>query len=165
MEEEPKSTTAAGDEMTDPPRDKREQARWSEGEAERRGGQPSGNERMPAERGGTPAHALSPSTLSIIAEGTRNRLVAQGWTVDKRCSVTIDTGAAVTVVRPDIAAGLPVREPSTKCALQMATGETLPSLREAFVTLTLGRRPLEILVFVVDITDKLILGSVQWDTR
>jgi hypothetical protein len=64
----------------------------------------------------------------------------------------------VTVVRPDIAAGLPEREPSTKCALQTASGETLPILKEAFVTLTLGRRPLEVRVFVAAITDELILG-------
>jgi hypothetical protein len=60
-----------------------------------------------------------------------NRLVAQGWVADKPCSITIDTGAAVTVIRPDIAAGLPEREPSTKCALQTASGETLPILKEA----------------------------------
>jgi hypothetical protein len=56
------------------------------------------------------------------------------------------------------AAGLPEREPSTKCALQTASGETLPILKEAFVTLTLGRLPLEIWVFVADLTDELILG-------
>jgi hypothetical protein len=78
--------------------------------------------------------------------------------VDKPCSVTIDTRAAVTVVRPDIAAGLPEREPSTKCALQTTSGETLPILKEAFVTLTLWRRPLGIWVFVADITNELILG-------
>jgi hypothetical protein len=33
-----------------------------------------------------------------------------------------------------------------------------PILKEAFVTLTLGRRPLEIWVFIADITDELILG-------
>jgi hypothetical protein len=59
----------------------------------------------------------------------------------------------VTVVRPDIAAGLP-----TKCALQKASGETLPILKEAFVTPTLGQLPLVIWVFVADITDELILG-------
>jgi hypothetical protein len=36
--------------------------------------------------------------------------------------VTIDTGAAVTLARPDIEAGLPEIEPSTKCALQTASG-------------------------------------------
>jgi predicted aspartyl protease len=110
------------------------------------------------QRGGIPAHALSSPTLSIITERTGNRLVAQGWVADKPSSVNIDTGAAVTVIRPDIAAGLPEREPSTKCALQTASGETLPILKEAFVTLTLGRRPLGIYVFVADITDELILG-------
>jgi hypothetical protein len=83
-------------------------------------------------------HALSPPTLSVVTERTGNRLVAQGWVTDKPCSVTIDTRAVVTVVKPDIAAGLPETEPSTKCALQAASGETLPILKEAFVTLTLG---------------------------
>jgi hypothetical protein len=110
------------------------------------------------QKGGTPAHALSPPTLSIITERTRNRLVAQGWVADKPCSVTIYSGAAVTVVRPDIAAGLPEREPPAKCALQTESGETLPILEEAFVTPTLGRPPLEIWVFIADITDELILG-------
>jgi hypothetical protein len=64
----------------------------------------------------------------------------------------------VTVIRPDIAAGLPEREPSTKCALQTASGETLPILKESFVTPTLGQLPLEIWVFVSHITDELILG-------
>jgi hypothetical protein len=49
-----------------PPRDKREHLRWSKGqtrnnrEADRRGGQPSGNERVPAERGNTGASTKPP---------------------------------------------------------------------------------------------------------
>jgi hypothetical protein len=57
--------------------------------------------------------------------------------------MTIDTGAAVTTARPVITAGLPKRKLSTKCALQTASEETLPILKEAFVTMNLERRPLK----------------------
>jgi hypothetical protein len=72
--------------------------------------------------------------------------------------VTTDTEAAVTVAKPYIIAGLPKREPSTKYALQTASEETLLILKEAFVTLTLGRRPLKTWVFVANITNEFILG-------
>jgi hypothetical protein len=67
-------------------------------------------------------------------------------------------GAAVTVAKPVIAAGLPKREPSMKCTLQTTSEETLPILKEAFVTLTLERLPLKIWVFVAKSTDVFILG-------
>jgi hypothetical protein len=50
--------------------------------------------------------------------------------------VTIDKGAFVNTARLDIAAGLPEIDPATKCVLQMASGETLPILKEALVTST-----------------------------
>jgi hypothetical protein len=59
--------------------------------------------------GRKPAHALSLPTLIVVTERNENRLFAQGLVEDKPCSVTIDTGAAVTVVRPNITAGLPER--------------------------------------------------------
>jgi hypothetical protein len=39
-------------------------------------------------------------------------LLTQGWVSDKQCTVTVDTGAYVTVARPDIAAGWPERQPN-----------------------------------------------------
>jgi hypothetical protein len=42
--------------------------------------------------------------------------------------------------------------------LQTVFGETLPILTDIFLTLTLGRRPLKILVFVANITNKFNLG-------
>jgi hypothetical protein len=42
--------------------------------------------------------------------------------------------------------------------VQTVSGKTLPILKEAFVTLTLGRCPLEIWIVVADITYELILG-------
>jgi hypothetical protein len=69
--------------------------------------------------------------------------------------VIIDTGEAVTVAKPNIA-GLSEREPSTKCILQTVSGETLPILKEVFVTLILGRHPLKTWVFVANIADEFI---------
>jgi hypothetical protein len=72
--------------------------------------------------------------------------------------VTIDTGASATVARPDIVAGLPERELSRPYVLQMASGETIPVVKEACVELTIGQRTLRSWVFVADITDNFILG-------
>jgi hypothetical protein len=72
--------------------------------------------------------------------------------------VTVDTGAYVTVARPDIAAGWPEKQPNPGLALQTVSGEALPILKEVSITLTLGLRPLKISAFVADITDELILG-------
>jgi hypothetical protein len=47
--------------------------------------------------------------------------------------VTIDTGGTVTVARLDIAAWLPKR-----ATLQTASGETLPILKDAFMTPDMG---------------------------
>jgi hypothetical protein len=72
--------------------------------------------------------------------------------------VTIDTGANVTVARPDIAAGWPERQTKKSYTLQTVSGEALDVIKEVCLTLTLGRRPLKIWVFVADITNEFILG-------
>jgi hypothetical protein len=77
---------------------------------------------------------------------------------DKPCQVTVDTGTYVTVARPDTAAGWPERQPNRSLTLQMVSGEALPILKEALLTLTPGRHPLKIWVSVTDITNELILG-------
>jgi hypothetical protein len=69
----------------------------------------------------------------------------------------VDTGAYVTVVRPDIATGWPERQLSQRFKLQTVSRETLPVLKEVFLTVTLGRRPLKIWDFVADITNEFIL--------
>ena len=51
--------------------------------------------------------------------------------------MNIDTGASVTIVRPDIVAEKPERKPSRAYVLQKASGETIPVLKEALVDLTL----------------------------
>jgi hypothetical protein len=96
--------------------------------------------------------------LTVIKEYTDPSLFTQDWVGDKPCLVTVDTGAYVTVVRPDIAAGWPERQLSQRFKLQIASGEMLPISKEVFLTLTLGRRPLKIWGFVANITNELILG-------
>jgi hypothetical protein len=72
--------------------------------------------------------------------------------------VTVDTGACVTVARPDIAAGCPKRQPNQRYTLQTLTGDALTIFIEVFLSLTMGRRPLKIWVFVTNITNEFILG-------
>jgi hypothetical protein len=96
--------------------------------------------------------------LTVITENADPSLVTQGWVGEKPCLVTVDTGAYVTVVRPDIAARWPERQPNQRFQLQTVSGEALPILKEVLLTLTLGRRPLKSWVFVADITNEFILG-------
>jgi hypothetical protein len=69
--------------------------------------------------------------------------------------MTVDTGAYIMVARPDIAGGWPERQPNPDFTLQSVSGESLLILKEVLLTLTLGRRPLRMWVFVANITDKL----------
>jgi hypothetical protein len=80
--------------------------------------------------------------LSLLDKDSHNSLKVEGQIGDKSCLVTVDTRASVTIARPDIRAGLPQKDPPMKCILQMASGETLPILKEVLVTLTLWWRPL-----------------------
>jgi predicted aspartyl protease len=84
--------------------------------------------------------------------------MAEGWIQGKPCRVTIDTGASVTIARPNMVAGQPERKPSRTHVLQTASGETIPVLKKALVELTLGRRALRIWVFIAEVTDEFILG-------
>lgn len=95
--------------------------------------------------------------LSAMDNDGRNSLQAKEWIGDRSCLVTVDTGASVTIVRPVITAGLPKRVPSTKCALQTASGQTLSISKEALVTLSLGRHQSTTGVLVTSITDEFIL--------
>jgi hypothetical protein len=70
----------------------------------------------------------------MLAKGDDSSLNSKGWVGDKPCFVTIDTREAMTLARPEIATSLPERRLSQPHILQMASGETLPILKE----LTLG---------------------------
>jgi hypothetical protein len=65
-------------------------------------------------------------------------LNAEGWILDKYCLVTNDTRASMMIVRPNITRALPKGELTQPYILKMASGETLPALKEALVKLTLG---------------------------
>jgi hypothetical protein len=76
-----------------------------------------------------PYHALT-----FITENAHHNLVTQSWVGNKPCLVTVDTGAKVSVARPDIAAEWPERQPDQRFRLQTASGEALPILKEVFLT-------------------------------
>jgi hypothetical protein len=65
----------------------------------------------------------------VCDEDGPENLYADGRIREKECLVTIDTGAAVSVARPDIAAGVPERGPFKKCVLQTASREILLILK------------------------------------
>jgi hypothetical protein len=65
--------------------------------------------------------------------------------------VTVETGAYVTVAKPDIVNGWPERD----CRLFW---ETLHLLKEVLLSLKLGHRLLRMWVFAENITDELIFG-------
>jgi hypothetical protein len=90
-------------------------------------------------------------------------LVTHGWVGDKLCLVTMDTGAYVTVARPDIAPGWPERQPNQCFTLQTVSGEALPISKEVFLTLILVRHLLNNWVFVASICSEFILGlGILW---
>jgi hypothetical protein len=62
------------------------------------------------------------------------------------------------IARPNITAGWPERQPHPGFTLQTLSGEFLPILKEVLLTLTLGRRPPKMWVFIAKFTDELILG-------
>jgi hypothetical protein len=64
----------------------------------------------------------------------------------------------VTIARPDVTSGLPERDLSTSYVLQMELWEILRVLKEALVTVTVGRRPLTTWVFFANVIDEFILG-------
>jgi hypothetical protein len=108
----------------------------------------------------TSAYALKSihHALTVITENADSSLVTQGCVGEKPYLMTVDTGAYVTVARPHIAAGLPERQPNQRFTLQTVFGEALPILKDIFLILTLGRRPLKIWVFVAGLTNEFILG-------
>jgi hypothetical protein len=73
--------------------------------------------------------------------------------------VATDTGASVTIARPDIGAGQPERNPSRAYILQTASGKTIPVLKETLIELTLGWRALRIWMRIMEVTEEFILGS------
>jgi hypothetical protein len=73
-------------------------------------------------------------TPNVLSRGSDDSLIAEGWIQYKPCRVTIDSEASVTIVRPDIVAGLLGRKLSRQYVLQIASGETIPVLKLALVS-------------------------------
>jgi hypothetical protein len=73
----------------------------------------------------------------MLAKRNDDSLYVKGRIGDRPCLMTIDTGASITIARPDITAGLPETKPSWLYVLQMVSGKTLPVLKEVLVELTL----------------------------
>jgi hypothetical protein len=99
-----------------------------------------------------------PHYTTTVYKGIRTNLQAIGRIGDKPCIVTVDTGASVSIARPDIVAGLPERDVPKKACVRSISGQTLPILKEALVKLTLGKRLLITWVFVASITEEFMLG-------
>jgi hypothetical protein len=96
--------------------------------------------------------------LTGIKERAHPNQVTEDWVGDKPYLVIVDTGTFATAAKPDIAARWPERQPHQRYTLQIVHGKALPTLKEAFLTMTLGRRPLKIWVLVANITNEFILG-------
>jgi hypothetical protein len=67
--------------------------------------------------------------------------------------VTVDTGAYVTVARPDIATGWLEKQQDQRLRFQTTSMEALPIWKEVYLTLTLRLRPLKIWVHIANITN------------
>jgi hypothetical protein len=107
-----------------------------------------------------PAYALSPPhyELTDIKRKHDTRLVTQDLLGDKPCRVAVDTGAYVTVARPDIVIESLERTPNPGFTLHTVSGKFLPILIEVLLPLKLVRRPLRLWDCDANITDELILG-------
>ncbi|XP_069674352.1 membrane-associated guanylate kinase, WW and PDZ domain-containing protein 1-like [Periplaneta americana] len=103
----------------------------------------------------------SPSPRLVLKPVDRrcdDGLIAEGRIRGRPCRVLVDTGAMLTIARPDVVRGLPGRAPLRQYELRTASGESLPIQREVFLDLTLGKRKLEMWVFVANITEDVVLG-------
>jgi hypothetical protein len=87
-----------------------------------------------------------------------DNIITEEWIGDKSCIMTIDAEASLMIVRPDITTGFPERELTRPYLLQVASGKTLPILKEAFIELTLEWLPLKTGVFFDNTTNKFPLG-------
>lgn len=101
----------------------------------------------------------APKTLSIsrLQQGS-DSLLAEATVNGGRCHLTIDTGATVSIVRPDMISRLLWRQPPGELQLRTATGERVDIQGEATVEIKIGRLCLTADVIVAGIYDEFILG-------
>jgi hypothetical protein len=104
---------------------------------------------------GTPASSPSSPhfTLNVLAKGSNNSLIGEGWKRDKPCHVTINTRVSETIARPDIIAGQPEKKSSRSYDLQMVSGQTI-TIWEVLVEVTLGWSALKIWMIVTEIMEE-----------
>jgi predicted aspartyl protease len=81
-----------------------------------------------------------------------------GWIREKPCVVTVDTGASSTLVRPDVAEGLPERYPTKVTKLRTITGQRIPVIKEVLVKLTLHKCRIITWAIVANINEEFLLG-------
>jgi hypothetical protein len=101
-----------------------------------------------------PHHLNAPKTSETVCEN----LKVDGWIGEKQCLVTVDTGAASTMVRPELAEGLPEREMSVVTHLQSVSGHRIPVLKEVLVTLNLGKCQITTWALVANTVAEFTLG-------
>jgi BMFP domain-containing protein YqiC len=106
----------------------------------------------------TKRKALKPPLPLIDYIPREDSICVQGRIGDMSVLVTIDTGASMTFVRPDIAAGLPQRKLTRRYYLKTCSGETQPMEKRSLVEMTLGPIPIRFWAFVANIVDEFILG-------
>jgi hypothetical protein len=73
------------------------------------------------------------------------------------CIVTVDTGSSLTIVRPEIAKGLPERKPKIR-HFQTVTGQIIPIFKEVLVHLNLHTCTIKAWALVADIIEEVLLG-------
>jgi hypothetical protein len=67
-----------------------------------------------------------------------------GWIAAKSCLITTDRGASVKIAIPAITGRMPERDLTMLYALQKASAQPLPILKEHLVTMTLEQHPLQL---------------------
>jgi hypothetical protein len=105
-----------------------------------------------------PLFKLTRYTSAVSQKHGHDSMNTQGWIGAKSCLITTDRGASVKIAIPAIIARMPKRGLTTPYALQKASGQLLPILKEPLVTMTLEQHPLTTWASVAKITHKFILG-------
>jgi predicted aspartyl protease len=112
-------------------------------------------------------NVLNTTTQHQTVAEWRNKclcLTVDGRIGDKPCLVIVDTGATSTIVRPDIAVGLPARNLARATSLQSISGQLTPVLKQVLVRLTLHNCRITTWALVANITEEFLLGlDVMWD--
>ena len=101
----------------------------------------------------------SPRIVSIKSLGkTAESLTIQGEVNGRPITITVDTGAAVSLMRSNVVHGLKIRPLTRRIVLRTVTGDSADVKGETEVQIQLGRLKLRHKVLVADIEDEFILG-------